>query len=170
MTKEIFLVIKYFSRKTCLFVDSLWHIWSYLLFVVVGVLACYFDTSPEAMNYIVPTGRRAWKMLNHNFMLVKTLLHATIVFAPYDFFSPSKVMFVFLLFFLLRIMIYYDCEKPSCPWSKCTTCERNEHSWQVDSRTFHATALLRRSICRDQCGYRRYLYCKGNEQTTSRLG
>ena len=162
MTKEIFLVIKYFSRKTCLFVDSLWHIWSYLLFVVVGVLACYFDTSPEAMNYIVPTGRRAWKMLNHNFMLVKTLLHATIVF------FSSQVMFLCLLFF--GIMIYYDCEKPLCPWSKCMFCERNEHSWQVDSRTFHATALLRRSICRDHCGYRRYLYYKGNKQTTSRLG
>ena len=32
------------------------HICSYLLFVV-GVLACYFDTSPEAMNYIAATAR-----------------------------------------------------------------------------------------------------------------
>ena len=72
------------------------------MFVVVGVLACYFDTSPEAMNYIVPTGRRAWKMLNHNFMLVKTLLHARIVFAPYDFLLPGVYGF-------LPVPIMEDC-------------------------------------------------------------
>ena len=170
MTKEFYLVIKYFSHKTCLFVDSLL---TYLeLFIVCssGSIGLLFWHLPRGHELYSANRTACLENAKSQLYVGQNPPARNNCFCSLRFFSPSKVMFVFLLFFLLRIMIYYDCEKPSCPWSKCTTCERNEHSWQVDSRTFHATALLRRSICRDHYGFRRYLYCKGNEQTTSRLG
>ena len=50
--------------------DNTFPYLQYYLLLVAGVLACYFDTSPEAMNYREATARARWKMLNHNFISV----------------------------------------------------------------------------------------------------
>ena len=58
------------SSKCQMCTDNTFPYLQYYLLLVAGVLACYFDTSPEAMNYREATARARWKMLNHNFISV----------------------------------------------------------------------------------------------------
>ena len=58
------------SSKCQMCTDNTFPYLQYYLWLVLGVLACYFDTSPEAMNYREATARARWKMLNHNFISV----------------------------------------------------------------------------------------------------
>ena len=119
VTNEIFLVIKYFIRKTCLFVDSLL---TYLeLFIVCssGSIGLLFWHLPRGHELYSANRTACLENAKSQLYVGQNPPARNNCFCSLWFFLPLKLCLCFCFFF--GIKIYYDCEKPSCPRWKCTT-------------------------------------------------